>query len=254
MKIFLDRDYFFNFVKQNKLAIIKVSVGVLLFTLAFFVFCFKQNSEQGFVLNTGSNSEIIAKSGDEKSSSNTNLQNGENDIEQENEKSKEIFVDVSGAVVNPDVYKLKLGARVYEAIKKAGGFTENANAQNLNLAAKLNDQDKIVVLTEEEFNAQNTQTSSISNNSNLNTNSNMHIGKNETAADTGGVINSSGQVNINTATAEELQTIKGVGPAMAARILEYRNSNGRFSSIEELKNVKGIGEKTFEKFRQCIRI
>ena len=63
-----------------------------------------------------------------------------------------------------------------------------------------------------------------------------------------------GKVNINNATVEELQTIKGIGPAMAARILEYRRSNGGFASVDDLRNVKGIGEKTFAKLRESIKV
>jgi len=134
-------------------------------------------------------------------------------------------------------YELKAGARVYEAIKMAGGFLENANSQNLNLAAKLSDQDKIVVLTDEEADTK--------------------CGSPEQSGEVNGFSSQAqigGKVNINNATVEELQTIKGIGPAMAARILEYRRSNGGFASVDDLRNVKGIGEKTFAKLRESIKV
>ena len=129
--------------------------------------------------------------------------------------------------------------------------------QNLNLAAKLKDQDKIVVQTEEELQKQNenmniqfAENASITNASESMNSTEINEGRNFAS----GGADHMGQVNINSATKEELQTIKGVGPAMAGRILEYRRSNGGFSSVEDLKNVKGIGEKTFAKLRDSVRI
>ena len=233
MKFFLDRDYLFNFVKQNKSAIIKVSVGFVILILAFFVFTARQDGKADFELNRGSESEVASITEKENSDGDKakKAQNEEEDAD------KKIFVDVSGAVVNPDVYELKAGARVYEAIKMAGGFLENANSQNLNLAAKLSDQDKIVVLTDEEADTK--------------------CGSPEQSGEVNGFSSQAqigGKVNINNATVEELQTIKGIGPAMAARILEYRRSNGGFASVDDLRNVKGIGEKTFAKLRESIKV
>lgn len=249
MKIFLDGDYFFNFVKQNKMTIIKVSAGVLLLVLAFFVFCMKHDEKADFELSSGTAGEVR-----ENAAAGQNATKSDKfEFAEEEDETKEVYVDVSGAVVKPNVYKLKSGARVYEAIKMAGGFTDDANAQNLNLAAKLNDQDKIVVLTNEELEKQNAGL----NESFVNAVSGGQAGsESKSGSRTLGVSRDfeSGAININSATQEQLETIKGIGPAMAARILEYRSSNGGFSSIEDLKNVKGIGEKMFAKLKDSVRV
>ncbi len=139
--------------------------------------------------------------------------------------SSEIFIDVTGAVNNPSVVKLPEGSRVYEALDAAGGLCENASVVSLNRASILNDGDKIYIPTKDE-----------------------EVIALETSPSPSGVI------NINKATTELLQTIPGIGPATAEKIIEFRNSNGPFRSIEELMDVNGIGEKTFEKMREKLCI
>lgn len=142
-----------------------------------------------------------------------------------------IYVDVGGAVLEPQVVMLKEGARVFQAIEAAGGQRDDADLRNINLAAVCEDGQKIYVPSagEEEEAAAGTGTSVT-----------------ESAGHSGGM------VNINTAGSEELQTLSGVGPGIAQRIIDYRNSEGSFRSIEDLKNVSGIGDKTFEKLRDYI--
>lgn len=133
-----------------------------------------------------------------------------------------IYVDVDGAVVNPGVYKLKKGSRVFEAIKKAGGLTDDADTTSLNQAKFVEDGEKISI--------------PISNDDLLNFNS-----------------SDSKLININTADKTRLMELNGVGDAIADRIIEYRNKS-RFSSIEDIKNVKGIGDATFEKIKNQITV
>lgn len=139
--------------------------------------------------------------------------------------TSEIIIDVSGAVNNPSVVRLPEGSRVYEALDAAGGLCENASVVSLNRASILNDGDKIYIPTKDE-----------------------EIVALESSP------GQSGAININKATAELLQTIPGIGPATAEKIIEFRNSNGPFRSIEELMDVNGIGEKTFEKMREKLCI
>ena len=139
-----------------------------------------------------------------------------------------IFVDVKGAVKNPGVYQMKVGDRVKDALEAAGGLTEEADSQKVNLAKRLEDQMAIVVpkVGEEAEEIPAGTTSK------------------EEAKE--------GKVNINTATVEELKTLKGVGEKKAEAIIEYRKKNGSFQTKEDLMKVRGIGKKLFESFQERI--
>lgn len=150
--------------------------------------------------------------------------------------SASIFVHIDGAVVVPGVYELT-GAhpRVNDAVMAAGGLAEDADTSALNLAAVLSDGEKIHVPRQGEAVATE-QTSSGA----------------ASRPDTGQ--SSSGVININTATAEELDSLPGVGPSTAAAIVEDRERNGPFASPEDLMRVSGIGEGKFSKLKDQIRV
>ena len=139
---------------------------------------------------------------------------------------KKISVYVSGQVKNISVVELEDtgNLRFVDAVNKAGGLTNLADAGAINLAEQLTDGQHIHIPTKEI----SLQTQSIS-----------------AAA-------SSDLVNINTANAEQLETLKGIGPALAQRIIEYREQNSAFKSIDEIKNVRGIGDKKFAAFKDKI--
>ena len=139
-----------------------------------------------------------------------------------------IFVDIKGAVKNPGVYQMKSGDRVKDALEAAGGLTDEADSQKVNLAQRVEDQMVIVVpkVGEEATEIPSGVTSK------------------EAAKD--------GKVNINTATVEELKTLKGVGEKKAEAIIEYRKKNGSFKTKEDLMKVRGIGKKLFESFQERI--
>lgn len=139
----------------------------------------------------------------------------------------EILVHVSGAVEKPGVYTLPEGSRWIDAIKLAVP-TEQADLHRLNLAAVLSDGQKIPVPTVIENEATSPDVALTTDS--LSTN----------------------KVNINTASIEELNTLSGIGPALAQRIIEYRQVNGDFKSIEEIKNVSGIGEKKYQAIKDFI--
>ena len=147
----------------------------------------------------------------------------------------EVYVDVDGAVVRPGVYRLKDGARVSQAIDAAGGLTAEADVTELNRASKITDGQKIYVPTVGEQQAA------------------AAVGGAESgAATTPGAGSSSGLVNINTASAAELQTLSGIGPSMAQSIIDERTKNGAFASVDDLMRVSGIGEKKLAKIKDCI--
>lgn len=250
------------------MTIIKVGVGLFVLALAFFVFCMRSGGDD-FELNKSSDEEIsVEAKGPFSKRLQSQCENGERskdefkigggaDPDKVVEENKNIYVDISGAVEKPNVYKLKSGARVYELIKKAGGLKAGAYTQNINLAGILKDQDKIVILTEEEAEAENAKAlegkTPITGTGMSASTAGYENAGNVTSANAGNS-SASGMIDLNSATKEELETIKGIGPSMAQRILTYRNENGKFSRIEDLMNVKGIGEKTFSKMREKIKV
>ena len=147
-----------------------------------------------------------------------------------------VFVHVTGEVVSPGMYELPQGARVSDAIAAAGGFTEASDDQSINLARQINDGEQIVV-------------GSIQNLANP-----SGEGIQDSQSLQGGSVSSEGKVNLNTATAEELMSLDGVGEATAEKILAYRQEHGSFSSIEEIKEVSGIGDKKFEAMKDSLTV
>ena len=161
-----------------------------------------------------------------------------------NTPPEEVVVHVTGEVNNPDVYKLEKGMRVDDAIQLAGGATEQADLQQLNLAARVMDGQKIYVPAK----------LSTSQSPQVMTESQQpYVPKNPPQTQ---VVHSNppGKINLNTATAEELESLPNIGPVMAKRIIEYRNIHGSFYNIEEIKEVRGIGEKTYEKIKALIAV
>ena len=147
----------------------------------------------------------------------------------------EVYVDVDGALVRPGVYRLKDGARVSQAIDAAGGLTAEADVTGLNRASKVADGQKIYVPKVGEQQA----AAAVG-------------GAESSAATTPGAGSSSGLVNINTASAAELQTLSGIGPSLAQSIIDERTKNGAFASFDDLMRVSGIGEKKLAKIKDCI--
>ena len=141
------------------------------------------------------------------------------------------YVDIKGEVLRPGVYEFSCESRIQEVIKKAGGFTEEADETKINLAQKITDQMQMIV---------------------PNLHSKQEGGVTEGNSEKGNTSNTTpsnskqGTVNINTATLEELQTIKGIGKKKAEAILQNRKEHGAFRTKEELLQVKGIGKKALE--------
>ena len=146
-----------------------------------------------------------------------------------------IYVDVGGEVKDPSVVELPDGSRVTDAITAAGGLTEKADLTDINRAAFVSDGEKIYIPS---------QVSELEDDG-------LSVGE----GGGGGTAKSSdGRININTADSTQLQELTGVGPATAEKIIDYRKQNGRFQSIEDIKNVSGIGDKTYEKLKDHIKV
>ncbi|GAB3050664.1 helix-hairpin-helix domain-containing protein [Virgibacillus ainsalahensis] len=137
------------------------------------------------------------------------------------------IVDVKGAVGNPGVYEMDIDSRVNDVIQKAEGFTSDADQSQVNLAQKV--QDEMIIIIPE---------------------------KGEMSEEGGESINSnnSDKIRINHATQTEIENLSGIGPSKAQAIIEYRDENGHFQSIEDLLEVSGIGEKTLENLREDIQV
>ena len=141
------------------------------------------------------------------------------------------YVDIKGEVLHPGVYEFSCESRMQEVIKKAGGFTEEADETKINLAQKITDQMQLIVP-----NLHSKQEGGVTDG-----NSEKGNSSNTTPSNS-----KQGTVNINTATLEELQTIKGIGKKKAEAILQYRKEHGAFRTKEDLLQVKGIGKKALE--------
>ena len=155
--------------------------------------------------------------------------------EQNEVEEKIIMIDVKGAVETPGVYEAKATDRVIDLINKAGGLQENADEAKINFALRVEDEMVVYVpaIGEESLGDEESFA-------------------NGTASDRQG--KDDGKININTANEAELQTLSGIGPAKAATIIEFREANGPFKSIDDIKLIGGIGEKTFEKLQDSIKV
>ena len=143
-----------------------------------------------------------------------------------------VLVHVAGAVRQPGVYRLRAGARVDDAVRRAGGATRRADLGGLNLAAKLEDGRQVLVPRRVADPA----------------------GAAAPAAPAGTAAPAGQPHNLNTATLEQLDQLSGVGPATAQKILDYREEHGGFGSVEELGEVSGIGEKRLAALREEVRV
>lgn len=160
-----------------------------------------------------------------------------------------IFVHVCGAVEKPDVYELPAGSRVYEAVQAAGGFAEDADESYVNQAQELSDGVKLVIPTLE-------QTEILASDTEGNTMSGA-VGIQDSGGRQDELPQSSmsdGKVDINTASEAELCNVPGIGAVRAAAIVAYRQQNGSFSSVEDIMNVSGIKEGTFDKIKDSIKV
>ena len=170
------------------------------------------------------------------------MQTEENVIEDEN--SGKIIIYITGEIQKEGVYELEENSRVLDAIEIAGGLKENANIEDINLAQILEDESKIYIPNKNDENIKNDNQNNIDN-----------ISKNttETIKKEGTIIKSE-KININTASQTELETLPGIGPSTALKIVNYRKEKGKFKNIEDIKNVSGIGESKFSKIKDLIKI
>lgn len=190
---------------------------------------------------------VYAKEGD------NNIQlNLENNVEIEEEQKQEeysddiILVHVSGAVNKEGIVELKVNSRISDAINKAGGVKEEANIEDINLAYKLEDGMKIHIPTKQEKESQENHTNTTKET--IITSS----GELKEQEEIEKISQKNTKVNINTATQTQLETLPTIGPSTAMKIITYRKENGKFSKIEDIKQVSGIGDSKYNKIKDLI--
>jgi len=147
-------------------------------------------------------------------------------LEIESSALQTLMVDVAGAVINPGVYSLPLNARVFEAIKAAGGLKKGADTSDINQARILRDGEQIYIYP--------------------------------TTTSAGGIsrpaVRKNGPIMINRATVKDFESLDGIGPVLANRIVSYRKINGPFAAVEDLLKVPGIGQSKFAQFKEKLRV
>ena len=210
-------------IKQYKLALVIALIGVV---IAGFMMLQREQKQENNIQQLMEQTSYSSSSKTEKSK-----QRSESDQGDKNEGM--VTVDVKGAVKKPGVYQLKSSSRVQDALVKAGGMTDEADLKSINQAQKLVDEAVVYV---------------------------AKIGENvmdvttNTSASTATSQAKAGLVNLNTATEADFQTISGIGQKRAQDIIAYREANGKFKSVDDLKNVTGIGAKTLEKLKEYVTV
>ncbi len=208
--------------------------------------------ESGINVTTMKDKEIseeeLVKSSEGQDSEEDDGSKGQDKKSEETEKNSTICVYICGAVVNEGVYEVPAGSRVSDVLDKAGGYSEEALHGYVNLARTLEDGERVYIPDKQELESlgilEGDGSSSGSGDS----------------SGSGGVSGASADgsnetlVNINTADSETLQTLPGIGEKKAADIIAYREEHGAFSSTEDLKNISGIGDSTFEKLSPHITV
>ena len=211
-----------NLTKKQKIIVIAIA-GIVAIGIMYFIYNRNQVKEDINIENEILVNNVI-----------TNENNTNDDI---------VIIHITGSVKNPGIVKLKEGSRIEDAIEAAGGLTENADITKVNLAYVVEDGTKIKIpsASEEDIGDEDIIDSKSGDN--------IIIEENTVSSN-----NSTQTININKATEKEFETLPGIGPSLASKIIEYRNQNGKFGSIEDIKNVNGIGNSKYEKIKDLITV
>lgn len=163
-----------------------------------------------------------------------------------NEENKKITVYISGAVANPGVITIETDKRLDDAVKKVGGFTKDADLERINLAMKVEDSQHYIIPEKGDDSQLTDSKQDLKGDNQLVGSQSSDTMKSNTNG------SSNGKININLADQSQLETIPGVGPSTAKKIIDYREKEGKFSEVEDIKNISGIGDKKFENMQEYI--
>ena len=218
---------------KNKKIIGLVTTTIIIFIVS--IFLYKQKSSSAF--KEEYMTEIFEEESNDNMEYTETLEEDTTIINEDSIDRNKIIVEIKGEVAKPDVYQLEEGSIIKDLIDMAGGVTEEADLSRINRAEELLNHELIIIgnINDE------TESSVVQNNSTYSSN-----GNNSDKVST--------LININTADLEQLKEITGIGNIKAQSIIDYREANGGFKSLEELKNVDGIGDKTFEKIKEQITL
>jgi len=208
-----------NFIEKNKKVIFFIGLFLILICAIIFVKRFDSKEKEEFnMIGINSNVEI---------------RNEEDDVD------SKIIIHITGEVKKEGIIKIEEGGRISDAIEEAGGLTENADINRINLAYELEDGQKIYIPNKKDKAVDNYIEEGVDN---------IVLESDETGK------SSSNLININKATVEELQSLNGIGESLAMSIVSYREENGKYKSIEDIKNVSGIGENKYLKIKDSIKV
>lgn len=215
---------------------------------------------------------LFTKNNDETITDLEEIETKENDTQNNQKETNEnkIIIHITGAIKKEGIYELKENSRIADAIEAAEGLTENANIQDINLAYALEDGEKIHIPTKEESKQTNKETTekNIDKTTTYVTKKTGGTEKSTSTAEknTGNTSSSENtknnssttskkeKININTSTQAELETLPGIGPSIAQKIINYRKENGKFKTIEDIKKVSGIGDSKYNKIKELIKV
>lgn len=164
---------------------------------------------------------------------------------EESSDGAKIVVDIKGNVKSPGIYTMGVGMRISQAIDSAGGFLSSADQKQINLAQKITDEMIIYVPAKGEIKSSPAVMNAGQSSSGVNTESTSNSNEKSNGGQT---------VNLNTATKEQLQELTGIGPKKAEQILQYREEHQSFKTMDEIKEVGGIGDKTFESLKDSLSV
>ena len=235
-----------NYVKENKF---KILIPLVLLLISVFEFVYFYRSVAAVKVKKN-NSNILS------------MDAQKDKVASEKTESKEevqefIYVDIKGEVKNPNVYKMKVGSRVNDLINEAGGLTKNANTRFISLSKILGDEDTVVIYSNKEINDAKRDNKlevtapcvceEVKNDACYNDNTTTTTKRATTK-------NTSKIININTASVSELTNLSGIGEVKAKSIVNYRNKNGKFKTINDILKVDGISETLFSKIKNNITV
>lgn len=249
-------NFYFDLVKQFfskyfvKLFMILISLSIL--DISIYHTFFQTNLKS---INDATKYDVALANNDLEISSKDNnlMQNTENSLE-ETANEEKYYVDVKGAVKNPGVYEVSTNSIVNDCLKLAGGLLKTADTTTINLSKKVSLEMVIYVPKKDEV-VKSTTNTTVTKNQEIPNNAAIPDKDTTTASSDAKTDNDTNVlININTATKDELTTLTGIGAAKAQDIIDYRTNNGNFKTIEDLKNVSGIGEALYAKIKDNITV